>query len=437
MLGLTIISIITILTLISAIIYFPEIHIKKIKIESFWVVSLIGAAFLIALKYLNINEVFIGITNNSAINPIKIIIIFISMTIMSIILDELGFFHKLASIALSKSKGTQVKIFLYLYFTVSLLTIFTSNDIIILTFTPFICYFTKNAKINPLPYLISEFVAANTWSMMLVIGNPTNIYLASSYNIDFIHYFKVMFLPTTISALFSFALLFFIFRKELKKKIEVDKIDIVLKDKNLVYITLIHLVLCTIILTIASYLHFEMYYICLFFATSNLLIIYIYQRLIKKKKSFIFLNSLKRAPWSLVPFVLSMFVFVLALNKYELSKQIYSFLINYNPIYSFGLSSLLSANIINNIPMTILFSNVITNIPTVNHVILNKSIFASIIGSNIGAYLTPIGALAGIMWMRILKKEDVSLTFLKFINYGIILSIPTIIISLIILSLVL
>ena len=53
------------------------------------------------------------------------------------------------------------------------------------TITGFLIVFCKNAKISPLPYLVSEFCAANTWSMMFVIGNPTNIYIASSFNIDF------------------------------------------------------------------------------------------------------------------------------------------------------------------------------------------------------------------------------------------------------------
>ena len=75
---------------------------------------------------------------------------------------------------------------------VAILTIFTSNDIVILTFTPFICYFSKNAKINPIPYLVAEFAAANTYSMMLIIGNPTNIYLATSASIDFISYFNTI-----------------------------------------------------------------------------------------------------------------------------------------------------------------------------------------------------------------------------------------------------
>ncbi len=52
------------------------------------------------------------------------------------------------------------------------------------------------------------------------------------------------------------------------------------------------------------------------------------------------------------------------------------------------------------------------------------AIFSPIIGPNIGAYLTPIGALAGIMWMSILKKYDVSLNFVTFMKYGTVL-VPT------------
>ena len=52
-----------------------------------------------------------------------------------------------------------------------------------------------------MPYLVGEFVAANTWSMMLVIGNPTNIYLASACGIEFGEYVSVMWLPTLLAGL--------------------------------------------------------------------------------------------------------------------------------------------------------------------------------------------------------------------------------------------
>jgi arsenical pump membrane protein len=65
-----------------------------------------------------------------------------------------------------------------------------------------------------------------------------------------------------------------------------------------------------------------------------------------------------------------------------------------------------------------------------------KGVYASIIGSNIGAFLTPLGALAGVMFSSLLKKYQVKFTFLDFIKYGAIISIPVLSIALLTLELV-
>ena len=56
---------------------------------------------------------------------------------------------------------------------------------------------------------------------------------------------------------------------------------------------------------------------------------------------------------------------------------------------------------------------------------LSRAVYATVVGSNIGAYLTPIGALAGIMWMSLLKKHELKFGYLDFIKYGALVSIPT------------
>ena len=193
-----IIAILTILALIIMIIIKPTIKIKQIEIQTFWVVPLVGALCLFILQkvtFTDLKEIFLS---PKPINPLKILILFISISFLSIVLDEAGFFRKCAVLATKITRGSQRKLFFSIFLVVSVLTIFTSNDIVILTFTPFICYFAKHNKISPLPYLIGEFVFANTLSMMLIIGNPTNIYLASSTNIAFLSYLKVMILPSII-----------------------------------------------------------------------------------------------------------------------------------------------------------------------------------------------------------------------------------------------
>ena len=211
MISSLIISILTCLFVILSVLFYPSIKIRSITLPSYPIVALIGALALLVSGLLPISELASGLTSAGAVNPIKILVLFFSMTSLSVYLDEVGFFSYLAAAALRRSGGRQLRLFILLYLLVSILTVFTSNDVIILTFTPFICYFTKSARINPLPYLVAEFVAANTWSMALVIGNPTNIYLAQNAGIEFFPYLQVMLCPTLLAGLVSLGMLLLLF----------------------------------------------------------------------------------------------------------------------------------------------------------------------------------------------------------------------------------
>lgn len=408
--------------IIASILFFPIIKIKNIKISSYWIIALISALLLLILQQVSLKTILQSFTSDTSINPIKILILFISMTILSIFLDEIGFFHYLAAKATTFFKNSQIKLFFGFYLLISILTIFTSNDIIILTFTPFICYYAKNTKINPIPYLVLEFVAANTWSMALIIGNPTNIYLASAMQIDFLSYMKHMILPTIIASISSLILLFLLFKKQLKQPmIDFKPIE---KAPNLflTILGLIHLITTTILLAISSYIGLEMWIITIAFATSLLLIAIIYLFTTHQKLNVIH-ATLLRAPWSLIPFVLSMFIIVLSLNEQGIALKIQEFLQNTSQIFSYGIIGTIIANLINNIPMSVLFSILLTGASS-------NAIYASIIASNISAFITPLGALAGIMWMRLLKTYNVTFSFKNFLFYGCSIGIPTLILSL-------
>lgn len=417
-----VISVITCILMILSIIFYPSIKIKNIKISLYWIICLIGAIILICFQQVDFNDIKNEFINNSSINPLKILILFFSMTFISIFLDEVGFFKLIAIKILSKVNNKQITLFICLYFLVAILTVFTSNDIIVLTFTPFICYFCKNAGINPLPYLVGIFISSNTYSMMFIIGNPTNIYLATSQGIDFISYFKIMFIPTILSGLIEFIILILLFRKNLNDKILSREIEKQEYNKFLIIIGLIHLFICLIFLIISSYLNIEMYLISLVSALSLLIISFIYF-IVKKIKLSKYLDILKRLPFELIPFMLSMFIIVLALNKQNIPSLISNYLNNGNEIINYGISSFLMCNVMNNIPMSVFYASII-NIGDL------KATYSTIIGSNLGAFLTPIGALAGIMFTSLLKKYDVKYTFLDFIKYGGIISIPTLLVAL-------
>ncbi len=424
MLYTIIVSIIALIAMITLIIVKPSIRIGNHEYDTFYLPILLGAIIIMFNLEFDKSELKDIIFSNSKLNPIKILLLFISISFLSISLDESGFFSYIASKYINRFKSSQYALFFGLYLLISILTIFTSNDIVILTFTPFILYFSKKGNINPIPYLVMEFVAANTYSIILPIGNPTNIYLTSIFSIDFLTYIKNMIIPALIIGASTILMIFLLFRKDLKKEIVVLDIDEAkIKDKVGCIISLIVLASTTILLVISNYIDLEMWIIASMAALLLLIFLIVYT--IVRHDRHYFINPIKRIPYSLIPFVLSMFIIILSINQLGLFERVYNSIEsieNVNIRYAiYLLSSTLSANIVNNIPMTIGFGSILLNSTNMNYVYL------SIIGSNIGAILTPLGALAGIMWMRILKHNNVKYNFIDFTKNGVVILVPSLI----------
>ena len=411
---------VTVAAMIASILFYPKLRIKKLNISLYWVIALVGAVVLLIVKRQYISDVGQSMIANTAINPLKILVLFISMTVLSIFLDELGFFRFLASFILKRANTGQTKLFIYLYIMVSVLTMFTSNDIIILSFTPFICYFAKNAKIDPIPFLAAEFVAANTWSMALIIGNPTNIYLATASGIDFLSYLKISILPTLAAGAVAFCMLFILFRKKLRAPIEGSAEQVVIEDKLLLWVGIAHLGICTVMLAIASYIGIEMWLISAC-AVGSLVLFNAVIAIVRRKAPAPLLGCVKRVPYELVPFLLSMFAMIVILTKEGVTGDIANFLGTDFTVLKYGVASFLSANVINNIPMSVLFSSIIG----ASEADKLSAVYATIIGSNISAFFTPIGALAGIMWSSILNNHGYKFSYLSFLKIGIFIAIPT------------
>ncbi len=426
MIPVVIISSITFVLVILSILLFPHIKIGKIKLDIYWMIALLGAIILLAFSFAPIDEVVKQLFSNDSINPIKILVLFFSMTTISVILDELGLFHYLANVASKYAKNNQILLFLSFYLLTSVLTVFTSNDVVILTLTPFICFFAKRSRINPIPYLVAEFVAANTWSLMFIIGNPTNIYLGTSSGLDFISYFKIMAVPTIISGIFELGLLLLIFLKKLREPLISNEEVGPLENKVQVFVGVGILFICLVFLIISSYINLEMWLIALICAVILLIFMLIYS-LFNKPNFDHLIETGKRLPYQLIPFFLSMFVIVVAINTQGISAKIAELLGSTNTIWVYGYTSFLASNLINNIPMSILFTNIASSLTGEAYL---EAIYASIIGSNIGAFLTPIGALAGIMFSGLINENNVRFTFVDFIKYGAVISIPVITIAL-------
>ena len=419
------IFLITCAALIALVFAKPSVMIGGKKISIFWLAPLGGALALLIGGYVSPAEIAAGLTSAGDVNPIKILLLFFSMTMMSVYLDEIGFFRLLAHKVLGKAKGSQTTLFFLLYGLVSVLTVFTSNDIIVLTFTPFICHFAKSARIDPLPYLVSEFVAANTWSMALIIGNPTNIYLMTGTGVSFLAYTARMILPTILAGLVSLGVLYLLFFKKLRAPLNPEDSPAPTVDLPTEVVGLAHLGGCIILLSVSSFIHLPMWLItCAFFI--SLLLCTMAISFFRRRGIFLIARCIIRAPWDLAPFVISMFILVLALDKYGITAALGGFLSTPSTVggtvASFGVSSFFAANIVNNIPMSVLYSSVVGSMEA--GTLTTAALFSAVIGSNLGAFFTPTGALAGIMWTGQLHDHGVPFSFIRFVKYGATVAVP-------------
>ena len=414
----------------------PVINIKCKKIsfglETFFIFPLIGAIVVLAAGFLEIIEAGKSLWSFAGLNPIGILIIFFSMVYISKFLDTTGFFEFVAVYSLSKSGGSSIKLFVIIYFVVSILTVFTSNDVVILTFTPFIHYFAKTAGINPTPFLFAQFFAANTWSMIFIISNPTNVVLGTAFQQTFGDFAKVMTPASVAGGLSNCGVLFLIFRENIKHKFSLkeDLGDPWLRVRSKVDmgVSLAFTIVCIILLAVSSAPGFkvEMWMIAgimaLILLVYNIVIDIIHRKSQEKSKLRIIFSSM---PYPIIPFLLSLFILVNSLQTSGFFRLVGNWMGSYTEgsgpasVAVFGLFSTVSANILNNIPMSVAFAPIIQATGTT----VNKgSVYASVIGANLGANLTPLGALAGLMWLKILKEREIEVGFIEFLKVGLIVT---------------
>ncbi len=416
MISIYVLSALTILAMTLSFFLFPTINIKGKRIDTYWLITTIGAILILLFNISTAGDILTLFIQNNSTNPFKIIVLFLSLTFISKFLDAVGLFNFLASRASRIGKGNQFIIFTAFYFLISLLTIATNNDIIIIV-TPIMIYFAKASKIKPMPYLIMVCFVLNTLSTTFLTTNVSNLYLGSFFGITYFDYLAKLTPVSLILMLILYILLILVFYKDLKVKIEVEVEKEPIKNKFLLCLGLTSLILTTIFLIVSNLINVEMYLITLIFALVDLLIGSIYCFIKKEDKTYIF-KPVKTLPYEFIPFLISMFIIISSLNQTDLLLQIGNLLSSIESVeaevFAYGLTSAISANLVNNVPMSLLYANILN----ANALTTVDNVYATILASNLCALITPCGALSSLMFMRICKENEVKISYLDYMKFA-------------------
>jgi Na+/H+ antiporter NhaD/arsenite permease-like protein len=234
---------------------------------------LVGLLFLIITTSIGSHEIKTGIVGDENLQPYSILVLFFSLAYVCISLDLTGVFKWIALHTAKRSGSSGVRLFFYFFLLTTVMTVFTSNDIVILTLTPITCYFCAHIKSDPIPFLISQFLAAHSWSAAIYIGNPTNIIVAEAYRLTFVDYSQYMLAPAAISGVILIILTFWIYNSEIPRNISPPSLDTAsaLVDPKGAIGGLIWLLTCLIVLIATSFAHVSVWLITLPFGVGMLL----------------------------------------------------------------------------------------------------------------------------------------------------------------------
>ena len=386
--------------------------------------AVIGAIIALVLGVVSLNDVLI-------VSDIvwDATLAFIGIIILSMVLDEIGFFEWCAIKMAKLSNGNGHLMFVYALILGSFVSALFANDGAALILTPILLAKMRILKLNLktiVAFLLAGGFISDSASLPFVFSNLTNIVTANYFNIGFAQYFFDMVIPFIVSVTVSIIFLWLILRKDIPKDIDISLLKepkSVIKNMNLFYFSWIFLGVL-----LAGYFVGDAYNLPIsIFALGGATVFLIIATLSKAVKPK---EIIKTAPWQVVWFSIGLYIVVYGLKNAGLTDYLTIVLkdlaLRGDTIAILGtgfIAAFLSA-IMNNMPTVMIMDIALHDIP-------NQALaYANIIGCNLGPKMTPFGSLATLLWLHVLAKKGVKIGFWEYSKFGIIITPPVLLLVL-------
>ena len=359
---------------------------------------------------------------------------FIAVIIISLLLDESGFFEWSALHVSRWGGGKGRLLFTYIVLLGAAVAALFANDGAALILTPIVIAMLLAlgfSAATTLAFVMAAGFIADTSSLPLIVSNLVNIVTADFFTLGFSDYAAVMVPVNIASVAATLGMLHLFFRKDIPVSYDLQKLKLpreAIRDVRTFKTGWI-----VLLLLLAGFFALEPLGVPVSLVAAVAAFIL---WLVARKSGIIDTRKvLKGAPWQIVIFSLGMYLVVYGLRNAGLTDYLSTVLNQFakhgiwGATLGTGLLTAVLSSVMNNMP-TVLVGALSIDGSSAQGVVREAMIYANIIGCDLGPKITPIGSLATLLWLHVLAQKNIAISWGYYFRLGVVMTLPVLFVTL-------
>ncbi len=359
---------------------------------------------------------------------------FIAIIIVSLLLDEAGFFEWAALHVARWARGDGRRLFAFIVLLGAAVSALFANDGAALILTPIVMSMLLALRFSPaatLAFVMAAGFIADTASLPLLVSNLVNIVSADYFGLGFAEYAGVMVPVNLVAVAATLLVLFLYYRRDIPARYALDALKrpaMAIRDRGTFrvgWVVLLGLLAGVLVLEPLGVPISVVAAVC----AVVLLLVAGRGHVISTRR------VMREAPWQIVVFSLGMYLVVYGLRNAGLTDALAGVLDHlanqgvWAASLGTGLIAALLSSLMNNLP-SVLIGALSIHASSAEGVVREAMIYANVIGCDLGPKITPIGSLATLLWLHVLARKGVRITWGYYCKVGVVLTVPVLVITL-------